>query len=206
VSRSLPARVGLISVAVLSVAVALASVRYALPEPPAVPPEVAANLFYRPWLAVHALLALVALTVGPFQFIGRGPMVRARWHRISGKVYIAACLLSAPIGLTLAIGTSAGPVAAVGFGLLAIAWFSTTALGLKAALERRFADHRRWMIRSFALTFAAVTLRLYLPIGPMLGFSFEEAYVVISWMAWVPNLMVAELILRATARKAVQPA
>jgi len=50
-------------------------------------------------------------------------------------------------------------------------------------------------VRSFAMTFAAVTLRLYLPIAPMMGYDFMPAYVAISWLAWVPNLMVAELYL-----------
>ena len=51
------------------------------------------------------------------------------------------------------------------------------------------------MVRSFAMTFAAVTLRLYLPIAPMLGYEFMPAYVAISWFCWVPNLIVAELYL-----------
>ena len=51
------------------------------------------------------------------------------------------------------------------------------------------------MVRSFAMTFGAVTLRLYLPIAPIMGYDFMAAYVAISWLAWVPNLMVAELYL-----------
>ena len=55
--------------------------------------------------------------------------------------------------------------------------------------------HERWMIRSFSLTFAAVTLRLYIPIGMIAGFPFNQAYVAIAWLCWVPNLMAAELFL-----------
>jgi len=205
-TRSLPARLGLGAVAVLSVLMAVASVRYVLPDPPGAPPEVVANLFFRPWLAVHALLSLVALAIGPFQFIGRSTSVRASWHRKAGRIYVGACLLSAPVGFVLAIGTSAGPIAAVGFGLLAVAWFATTSLGLKAVLDRRFEDHRRWMIRSFCLTFGAVTLRLYLPIGSMLGFDFDTAYVIISYVSWIPNLMVAELLIRRSMRWAAAQA
>ena len=56
-------------------------------------------------------------------------------------------------------------------------------------------DHRRWMIRSYALTLAAVTLRLYLPASFGLGVPFASAYPVIAWICWVPNLIVAEAIL-----------
>ena len=56
--------------------------------------------------------------------------------------------------------------------------------------------HRKWMIRSFALTFAAVTLRIYLAILPMLPVAFIGAYRAISFLCWVPNALVAELWLR----------
>jgi hypothetical protein len=49
------------------------------------------------------------------------------------------------------------------------------------------------MIRSFALTFAAVTLRLYLPFPMIWGFEFIEGYRIIAWLCWVPNLLIAEL-------------
>ena len=52
------------------------------------------------------------------------------------------------------------------------------------------------MIRSFALTLAAVTLRLYLPLAAILSINFEDAYRAISFLAWVPNLLLAELYLR----------
>ena len=55
------------------------------------------------------------------------------------------------------------------------------------------------MIRSWSLTFAAVTLRIYIPVSVVLGIRFELAYPAIAWLAWVPNLLVAELYLRATA-------
>ena len=63
------------------------------------------------------------------------------------------------------------------------------------AKARRFADHERWMVRSFALTFAAVTLRLYIPAGQVLGLDFMAAYRAIAWLCWVPNLVVAELLI-----------
>ncbi len=71
-----------------------------------------------------------------------------------------------------------------------------TLLGWRAVLQGRFAVHRRWMIRSWALTLAAVTLRLYLPLVMVLDLPFLPWYRAISFLAWVPNLVVAELWLR----------
>jgi hypothetical protein len=51
------------------------------------------------------------------------------------------------------------------------------------------------MVRNFALTFAAVTLRLWLPVSTVSGVAFELAYPVIAWLCWVPNLVAAEFFL-----------
>ena len=72
-------------------------------------------------------------------------------------------------------------------------------MGWRSAVQGRFAEHRVWMLRSFALTFAAVTLRLYLPIFPMLGLPLVEGYRVVSILCWVPNLILVELYLRREA-------
>lgn len=156
---------------------------------------VLANLFARPWLALHAALAGTALIIGPFQFL---PAVRKRrgLHRALGKVYVASGLVSGLAGLILAFGSTAGPIAGLGFGALAVAWILCTGQAWRMAQARRFDDHRRWMIRSFALTFSAVTLRLYLPLSQIMGIEFLYAYRAIAWLAWVPNLMVAETYLR----------
>lgn len=188
--------------AFLSLAVALFSYRLLVPNPPAVGDDVLANLMRRPWLPVHAGFAATALLVGPFQFLPRLRLRAPKLHRTLGKTYVAACLLAAPAGLLLAWGTDAGPIAQWGFGTLAVLWFAVTACAFRLATQGRIAEHRRWMIRSFAMTFAAVTLRLYLPIPPMfLHMSFLDGYRAISWVSWTSNLLVAELFLNwATIR------
>jgi uncharacterized membrane protein len=177
-----------------SLFIAIASYRYLLPHP-LIPPDIGKNLMLRPWIFVHAGMASTALILGPFQFVARLRSSKPKVHRWMGRTYVAACLLGGVSGLFLASGTNAGGVAQVGFGLLAVCWLFTNVQAWRLALAGRYAEHRRWMVRSFALTFAAVTLRLYLPVAPVLGYPFMPAYVAISWLCWVPNLMVAELYL-----------
>lgn len=182
--------------ALLSVLVALVSYRY-VAGVGLMAPNVMANRFLQPWLVLHAGGASTALLIGAFQFM---PRVRASgpWlHRWLGRTYAAGCLIGGVSGLALAAGTSAGPVAAWGFGLLAVAWIFTTLQAWRFARTRRFEAHRAWMVRSFALTFAAVTLRVYIPLSPLAGVHPEEAYVAIAWLCWVPNLAIAELWLRS---------
>jgi predicted ABC-type exoprotein transport system permease subunit len=77
-----------------------------------------------------------------------------------------------------------------------VLWFIVTANALRLAMAGRIAEHRRWMIRSFAMTFAAVTLRLYLPVPPLLlHMSFIEGYRAISWLCWTLNLAAVEVFL-----------
>jgi hypothetical protein len=178
-----------------SLGIALGSYRYLLPGTPGIPPGIADNLMRHPWLILHASLAATALVLGPFQFIAKLRTGFPKVHRWMGRVYVFACLIGGAAGLLLAWGTSAGPIAQLGFGTLAVLWIVCAAQAWRLALARRFVEHRRWMVRSFALTFAAVTLRLYLPLAAMTDHSFMEGYRIISWMAWIPNLMVAELYL-----------
>ena len=183
------------AMAIPALVLSAVSLRYLLPHPPSAPANVMGNPFAAPWLPIHATLSAVALLLGVFQFILR-PFSRRTWHRMCGRLYVACCLLSAPTGLLLAFGATTGPISTAGFGSLSIIWFATTALAFKAAQERRFVAHRRWMIRSYALTFGAVTLRLYLAIALATHMDFDTAYRAISFLAWVPNLMFAEWLLR----------
>lgn len=184
-------------VVVGSLLIALTSVRYLFPGAPGGAPDILANAFTPMGvLTVHAGFALVALTIGPFQFF-RG--LRARWprlHRWIGRTYVLACLVAGVAGLLLAFGATTGPVSTTGFGLLAVAWLFTTGKAWRLARARRFDEHRRWMIRSFALTFAAVTLRLYLPFAFFSPFGYDDTYRAISFLAWVPNLLFAEAYVR----------
>ena len=193
-------------VLVLALGVALGSYRYFLPGSPGAAPAVVANRFTPTGvLIVHVGFAATALLVGPFQFIAAVRARWPRWHRRVGTLYVCCCLGGGLAGLTLALGTTAGPMATAGFGGLALAWLAATANAWRLARARDFARHRRWMIRSFALTFAAVTLRLYLPVAAVAHLDFVAAYQAISFLCWVPNLVVAELYL-ALARPAKAPA
>ena len=190
--------------AFLSVGVALISYRYVVGMGPA-SPEILGNLFARPWLAVHAAGAATALLVGGFQFL---PALRRRRsiHRWLGRIYATGCIVGGLAGLRLAFGTTAGVFAGVGFGLLALLWIHATTQAWRFARAGRFEEHRRWMIRSFAMTFAAVTLRLYLPIAPMLGYDFMVGYRLTAWVSWIPNLILVELWMRRQMGNRLQAA
>ena len=184
------------ALALLTVEIAIVSaLRYlAGVEPP--PPPIAANAFATPFLVLHVAGGVAALLVGPLQFVRRIRTRRPAFHRAAGRIYILACAVAAPAGFALALGATAGPVAGTGFAVQAVLWGLFTGLGWRAAVERRFADHREWMLRSYALTAAAITLRLMLPASAFLGLEFVPAYRAIAWLAWTVNLALVEYHIR----------
>ena len=186
--------------ALVLLAVQIATVsglRYLTNGEPA-PPPILANAFADPFLVAHVVGGIVALLVGPLQFVRRIRARRPALHRATGLTYVAACAVAAPSGLMLALGTTAGPVAGAGFAIQALLLPVFTGLGLRAALGRRFAEHREWMLRSWALIAAAITLRLMLPASAWLGFDFLTAYRAIAWLAWTANLALVEIHIRRT--------
>jgi uncharacterized membrane protein len=153
----------------------------------------------------HVVGGAVALIIGAFQvnaLLRQRSLARHRWL---GRIYVTAVLIAAPSGLVLATVSEGGWIAHAGFGLLAVLWFATTAMAYGQIRARNIVAHRQWMMRSYALTLAAVTLRLYLPTALIAGVPFEPAYQAISWLCWVPNLIVAEWLIQRTARKAQAP-
>jgi hypothetical protein len=165
------------------------------------------NPMFDPWgLRVHIAASGVAMLTGAFQFFKPLRQKLPSVHRWLGRIYIAACTIGGLAGGVIALSSTAGPIAGWGFFMLAVLWVPFTLLALAAAMRKDFVSHERWMIRSFALTFAAVTLRIYLPIAIIQaqGEFPLDAYRAIAWLAWVPNLIVAELFI-ATLRKPRRP-
>jgi uncharacterized membrane protein len=187
-----------VALAVLSFAVAGYALNIALR--PQSSPLAVQLIAARPWLApLHFAAGGVALAVGILQFVTRLRRQLPVVHRWLGRLYVLAVLGSGSAGVVMALQTSAGRVAATGFAVLAILWLWTTLQAYRAIRARLVARHRVWMMRSFALTLAAVTLRLYLPASQLAGLAFASAYPVIAWLCWVPNLAIAEILVRRSA-------
>ena len=148
----------------------------------------------------HIIFGGLALLIGWMQFMPKFRNRNLKLHRLVGMLYILAIVLSGLAGLYLAFYAEGGLVAKLGFGGLAIAWLFTTGQAYISVKKRNIEAHKRWMIRSYALTFAAVTLRIWLPLFQYaIGMDFITAYVIIAWLCWVPNLAWAEWKVRRLA-------
>lgn len=150
----------------------------------------------------HILLGAVAMLTGWSQFSQRIRNRNLRLHRTLGKIYIIAVVLSGSAGFYLALFATGGLVSNLGFSFLAVSWLFTTVQAYLLIRKREVDAHQHWMIRSYALCWAAVTLRLWIPFFQLAtDLEFVTAYRIIAWLCWVPNLIVAEIIISNLKRK-----
>ncbi|PEJ45518.1 DUF2306 domain-containing protein [Bacillus wiedmannii] len=161
------------------------------------------SAFWYIMLLIHITTSIVALVIGPFTLSTRFRERNMNRHRIVGRIYMVGILLGGVSGLYLSFYATGGLVAKLGFGLLSVFWLTSAYQALNRVKNKKIKEHRNWMIRNYSLTFGAVTLRIWLPLFIVLfGIErFELSYAIIAWLAWVPNLIVAELFIRKRRNK-----
>ena len=182
----------------LATAIGIASLRYALPGAPFAV-DLPSFVSHRELLILHATTASVALLLGPWQFVPGLRRRQLRLHRLMGRAYGLAILVAGLTAFPVATNADYGIVSSLGFMALGAAWLLTTGVGIRRAMQHRVAEHRAWMIRSYALTAAAITLRILLGGAGAFDLPMELAYPAIAWLCWVPNWIAAEVWLRAEA-------
>jgi uncharacterized membrane protein len=144
----------------------------------------------------HIILGGLALLIGWLQFSHKLRRKNIKLHRTIGKTYVVSVLISGICGLFIALYATGGIISLLGFFSLGVIWLSTTILGFKAIKKGNVELHEKFMIFSFAACFAAVTLRIWLPILTSLIGEFTGAYRIVAWLCWVPNIVVAYFIVR----------
>lgn len=187
----------------LATMIAVVSLRYFILRPEVAAGEPLGDKFARhlPVFLTHVTGGVLALFLGPWQFWVALRNRRLSLHRWLGRVYLVAILLGSGAGFYLAATAFGGLPAQLGFSSLNVFWLLTAVLAYRRVRQGDIDAHRDWMIRNYALTFAAVTLRLWIPLLLSTGLAFAVAYPIIAWLCWVPNLAIAELYLTSTRRK-----
>ena len=154
--------------------------------------------FYKLAFFMHVYSAVLVLPAGLTQF---SVFIRKKYpvlHRYNGWLYsIVVIFIAGPGGLYMGIYANGGVLSQISFVLLAVLWISFTAIALYKAVKGNYKSHREFLIRSFALTLSAITLRAWkyllvylLHPRPM------DVYQAVAWLGWIPNLIIAELIIR----------
>ena len=147
---------------------------------------------------IHVFSSILALAAGFTQFSDHILKNFRKVHRIVGKIYAGGILfINFPAGMTLAVYANGLWPSKLAFIILDCLWFYFTYKAVVAAKQKRIAEHKAYMIRSYALTFSAITLRTW---KIVLSNTFHpdplSLYMIDAWMGFVPNLLFAEWLIR----------
>lgn len=160
-------------------------------------PVVVQIVFY-----IHIVAAGLALLVGGFQFSRALRRRSIRLHRWIGRTYVASVAVGGVSAFIMSFFSSVALLGFFGFGTLAVLWIWTTYRGYRSIRDGDLASHQAWMIRSYALTYAAPTLRIWLlilivvqlPLGVAPEAIAANAYAPVPFLCWLPNIVIAEYI------------
>ena len=145
---------------------------------------------------MHIVFGGIALLSGWSQFHNGWRRTVPVIHRNLGKLYVLSVLFSGTAGLYLSWFASGGWVAKAGFAVLAVIWLRSTVQAWQHIRVGDIVRHREAMIYSYAACFAAVMLRVWLPVLSIAFGAFDPAYRIVAWLCWVPNMLVAIWLVR----------
>ncbi len=148
----------------------------------------------------HITFGGIALLIGWLQFSKRIRVRYTKLHRNIGKTYVVSVLISGICGLVIALDATGGVISILGFLSMGIIWLATSLLGFRMIRQGNVELHEKFMIFSYATCFSAVTLRIFLPLLVMALGEFNTAYRIVAWLCWIPNILVAYLIVRNRSR------
>jgi len=147
-------------------------------------------------LFTHILFGMTAFLLGPFQFISRIRKNYVKTHRTMGKIYLCSIAAAAPAGIYMALTSKVNFVYASGLFMLAIAWITTSLIAYISIRKGLITIHREWMVRSYVVTFAFATFRLFDDVLAKLGVGPDDLRAaLLSWACWAVPLFAAPVAL-----------
>ena len=155
------------------------------------------NQVWKTAFYIHVFSSCFCLAAGFTQFSNSLRRSKPQVHRWAGYIYMVALLgFSGPSGLVMAIYANGGIFSQISFFILSILWISFTAKGLFEIKKGNIISHKKFIWRSYALTLSAITLRLWkLILALTLHPRPMDLYQWVAWLGWVPNLIIAEILI-----------
>lgn len=160
--------------------------------------EYIGNQIWRTAFYIHVFTSILTLLAGFTQFSSYILKEHKNLHRIMGRVYVFSILfINFPAGMIMAFYANGLLPTRIAFIILDSLWFWFT---LRAFLEIKKGNikaHKQFMMRSYALTFSAITLRTWkIVLSSLFVLSPLALYQMEAWMGFVPNLFLAEWLIR----------
>ena len=150
----------------------------------------------------HVGFSILTLVAGFTQFSGFIQKKYRGLHRIMGYIYVLdVILIAGPSGFIMGLYANGEASAKWSFVLLSLLWMVFTALAFYFAKTKNFQRHKNWMVRSYALTLSAISLRFYAWLLPVV-FHMDglSEYTLIAWLSWTINLLLAEVFIQGSRK------
>ncbi|WP_055108772.1 DUF2306 domain-containing protein [Paenibacillus ihumii] len=135
------------------------------------------ELKLRTWLNVmyvHIAFACIATAAGLLNFSNRILAKNRKFHRINGYVYVVSVLIVVLTSGYMAPYATGGKISSMGFNAMNMIWMAFTITALVQIKRKRIAQHRGWMMRSYAFCFTNVLIHLTTSLVQQ-GFGFDYA-------------------------------
>jgi uncharacterized membrane protein len=156
------------------------------------------NKVWKTCFYIHVFISLFVLMAGFTQFSPYILKNHRKLHRLIGRLYAGNILfINFPAAMIMAIYANGDMPGKTAFFILDCLWFFFT---LKAVIEIRKGNvkaHRNFMIRSYALTLSAISLRTWkIILVNTTDINIPTIYIMDAWLGFVPNLLLAEWFIR----------
>jgi uncharacterized membrane protein len=159
-------------------------------------------------LVVHIVATGIYALLGAVQFSPGWRRRWPRWHRVAGRILIAAGTTVAltAVWMTLRYPFKPGTGELLFVVRLAVGWAlaSSIVLGFVAIRRGHVAAHRAWMIRAYALALGAATQAFTLGVGQRILGRSVLIHDSLMTAGWVLNPAVAERLIRGRAWRSLQ--
>jgi uncharacterized membrane protein len=167
------------------------------------------------WYILHMTAALPVVVGEPLQFVSTLRARRPALHRAIGRVYVIGASIAALTAIYLGAIVGEYPESRLPLALLGSVWLFFTLAAWRCAVQRRYLDHRMFMVRSYGLALVLVWLRLMYDAQDWLFFYVTDPTLrdaTREWASWIVPLLVMELwlswwpLLRGPAGRTLSPA
>lgn len=151
---------------------------------------------------VHVAFACIAMAAGLLNFSNRIFERSRKFHRINGYVYMASVLLVVLTSGYMAPYATGGRASGMGFNALNLIWLFITATALVQIKKKRIAQHRNWMIRSYAFCFTNMFIHLITSLFHQgFGLLYATSYTLGVYGSIILLLILPEIVIRKTVSK-----
>jgi len=149
------------------------------------------------WIWPHVLGGVIAMTLGPFQFIEKIRIKYPRFHRVSGYMYLIGVLISAITLIPLISTSSSNLEIDIGLGIGGIVWLVTAIFAFVAIKNGKVEQHREWMFRCYMITLAFVVFRIVVDLFSYYQVTNEaEIITIAAWTSWTLPLCITEMVIQ----------